>query len=344
MAEIKVNTNIGLEAVQRVNLQTALQSLETKTEMAPLLQRGANLTVSSASMNLDALVAKLNMETSDTNETTAKMTLGSVLSTVIAHAKENANVTTNNIALLEQAEQATQQMDGINRAINKQAAQVRQYQKAVNDAETVVAHNQKKVDTLTTERTNLQGQLDQVTEQIESLQAQVESLQDLIANETDPDVKENLEQQLNITENKLTKTQKQQANLQKQLNTNATKLQAAQTALEASQATLATAQANLDNANATLDQLNGQQADLSETIQDALDGIQDENILRELNDLLKIDAGDVSHLVEEQKAERSEEEEKYLDTHNPVRVLQDAISHHDQEMLDTIAEKREEKV
>ena len=52
--------------------------------------------------------------------------------------------------------------------------------------------------------------------------------------------------------------------------------------------------------------------------------------------MLKQDKADVSRLVEEKEVERSDEEEKYLDEHSPVKIIQ--------EMLDDISERMEEKI
>ena len=73
-------------------------------------------------------------------------------------------------------------------------------------------------------------------------------------------------------------------------------------------------------------------------------GITDVSVIRDLANALKIDVSDVKNFMTEEKAERSEEQEKYLDKHNPLRIMQDAVNNHDQEILDTIASKREEKI
>ena len=53
---------------------------------------------------------------------------------------------------------------------------------------------------------------------------------------------------------------------------------------------------------------------------------------------------DVASIMMDEAAERGEEEEKYLDAHSPVQILQDALNAHYQEILDTIAAKRENLV
>ena len=44
------------------------------------------------------------------------------------------------------------------------------------------------------------------------------------------------------------------------------------------------------------------------------------------------------------EGDRKEDEERYLDTHSPLRIMQDAILNHDREILDTINSKREDKI
>ena len=302
MTEIKINPKVSTDAVQQANLLTTLNTLEAKTELRPLLSRSANVTVSSAPMDLNALVARLNMETADTNEAIAKNKLGSILATVIAHAKANTEVTSQNLELLDEAADTNKQIEKLDETIKKQTEQVEQYQNEVKVAEATVNKQQEKVD---------------------ALQQKVDSLTEEIKNETDPEKKAQMEEELRNTKAELNdETQKLTEAKQSLIIANA-KLQGAKAALAASE-TKKTA--------------------LKQHVDETLSQIKDENILRELRELLRIDVSDVSNLMEEQKAERSEEEEKYLDKHSTVRIIQDAISHHDQEFLDTIAEKREEKV
>ena len=302
MTEIRINPNVSTDAVQQANLLTALNTLDPKTELSPLLSRSANVTVSNAPMDLDALVAKLNDETANSNEATAKKKLNSVLSTVIAYAKANAEISESNMAALESAEQSSHQLEELNATIRVQTSQVKQAERAVDTAQKNVDAIQKKVD---------------------ELQNEVNVLQEELETETDPT---------------------RQIELQKQLSAAETKLAAGKEKLEAAQQTLTEAKTNLQTAKEALAASNAKKTELTEAVDTALASIEDEELLRAMKELLKIDSSDVSNLMEEQKAERSEEEEKYLDKHNIVRLIHDAIANHDQEFLDTIDEKREAKI
>ncbi len=302
MTEIRINPNVSTDAVQQVNLLTALNTLEPKTELAPLLSRGANVTVSSAPMDLNALVAKLNNETANTNEATAKKKLSSILSTVIAYAKANAEISESNMAALESAEQYSQELEKLEETIKRQSSQVKQAEQSVNKAQENVDGQQRKVN-------EAQYKVDLIKEELET--------------ETDPT---------------------RAAELLKQLDAAEKKLSAEQGKLAEAQQNLTDAKANLQKAKDNLAASNTRKAELTAAVNEALDSIQDEDLLRTVKNLIKINSSDVINLMEEQKAERSEEEEKYLDKHSMVRIIQDAIANHDQEFLDTIDEKREEKV
>ncbi len=302
MTEIRINPNVSTDAVQQANLLTALNTLEAKTELTPLLSRSANVTVSNAPMDLDALVAKLNDETANSNEATAKKKLSSVLSTVIAYAKENANISESNMAALEEAEAASKELEKLNETIKVQTSQVNQAQKVVQKAQENVDGIQRKVD---------------------ELQNEVNVLKEELETETDPT---------------------RAADLQKKLNAAETKLAGAQQKLAEAQQTLTDAKTNLQNAKDALATSNAKKTELTTAVDTALDKVQDEGILRKLKEVLKNNVGDVNNLMEEQKAERSEEEEKYLDKHSIVRLFHDAIANHDQEFLDTIDEKRENRI
>lgn len=302
MTEIRINPNVSTDAVQQANLLTALNTLEAKTELTPLLSRSANVTVSNAPMDLDALVAKLNDETANSNEATAKKKLSSVLSTVIAYAKANADISESNIAALESAEQYSQELEKLDETIKVQSSQVKQAEQSVKKAQENVDGYQRKVD---------------------EAQYKVNLLKEELETETDPTRAADLQKQLEIAEKKLA------AGKQK---------------LEAAQQTLTAAQTNLQNAKDALATSNAKKTELTTAVDTALDKVQDEGILRKLKEVLKNNVGDVNNLMEEQKAERSEEEEKYLDKHSIVRLFHDAIANHDQEFLDTIDEKRENRI
>ena len=302
MTEIRINPNVSTDAVQQANLLTALNTLEPKTELSPLLSRSANVTISNAPMDLDTLVAKLNDETANSNEATAKKKLSSVLSTVIAYAKANADISESNIAALESAEQYSQELEKLDETIKVQSSQVKQAEQSVKKAQENVDGYQRKVD---------------------EAQYKVNLLKEELETETDPT---------------------RAADLMKQLEAAEKKLSAEQGKLGEAQQTLTDAKANLQKAKDALAASNAKKAELTEAVDTTLASIEDEELLRALKEVLKIDSSDVSNLMEEQKAERSEEEEQYLDKHSIVRLIHDAIANHDQEFLDTIDEKRENRI
>ena len=85
-------------------------------------------------------------------------------------------------------------------------------------------------------------------------------------------------------------------------------------------------------------------ADLAYQVGEKLNSIVDiEDLLDEIERLSE-NVDDVLQVNQDLEKERGEEEEKFLDTHSTLRILQDAAARHDLDILDTIATKREEKV
>lgn len=103
-------------------------------------------------------------------------------------------------------------------------------------------------------------------------------------------------------------------------------------------------QANVDlgSLNTQLNTLKTKYSDTKKQISDELAAIDDENVIREMADALKMDATDVSNYLEDDKKERSEMLEQYMDTHTPWRIIQDAKLHNDEQILNmnTIDENR----
>lgn len=98
---------------------------------------------------------------------------------------------------------------------------------------------------------------------------------------------------------------------------------------------------NLESKNTELE---GKKKELDGKISKELTLIDDANIIRELAEALRLDAGDVTNLLNDYKEkERGVDEEKFLENHNPVKILQDAIAHHDAEMLEDIESKKDMK-
>ena len=314
--DVNLNTQISIDKVNQANLQSALDKLESKAELSPLLTRSANVTVSAAPLDLEKLVATLSNESADTQEATAKTKLKSVFTTVLARALESGTISETNMALLEQAEDFDKQLSIVNGQINTLNKQIRQY-------ETAVRNDQKSVN-------KLEAQVNSLTNDVTGLQNEVDSLKEQIAAEGSDVDTSILEARLSLAQDRLDAA--------------LTKLNEANEQLTVARETLAASQAKLSDAQAALAAANGQKAQLEQNINDAINGITDENLARELADAMKLSAKDVTNLTEDNKAERSEEEEKYLDTHSPARIIQDAINNHDREMLDTIEERRETKI
>ena len=314
--DVNLNTQISIDKLSQANLQSALDKLESKAELSPLLTRSANVTVSSAPMDLDKLVATLSNESVDTQEAAAKTKLKSVFTTVLARAMESGNVSENNMALLEQADSFNQQLSVINGQINTLNSQIRQYETTVRNDEKAVNRLEKQVNSLTNNVTALQNEVDSLQEQIDAAGPGADTSM--------------LETRLSIAQDKLDAELK--------------KLNDANDQLTAARDKLTASQAKLDSTKDALATANDQTANLEYNINDAINGITDENLARELAEAMKLSAADVTNVTEDNKAERSEEEEKYLDTHSPARIIQDAINNHDREMLDTIEEKRETKI
>lgn len=344
MTEIKLNTNVNLDAVQQANLLSTLNTLEAKTELSPLLSRSSNLTVASAPVDLDALLAKMNVETSDTKEAAAKTTLASAFGVVIAKAEESGNVSAHNMEILNEAKNYSTQVEELGKQIADLNKEIKQLNQSISSGEKTVSAAQKKVDQLTSKLETLQKQQAEAMKSVETLQADVDELNSLIDAETDPTNKAQLEKQLTDAESRLAKAQNNLTAIQQNVTATQTQLTQAQTTLGNAQADLAAKKNTLAEKTQTKQDAATQKADLEQKIKDKMNEITDVSVIRDLANALKIDVSDVKNFMTEEKAERSEEQEKYLDKHNPLRIMQDAVNNHDQEILDTIASKREEKI
>ena len=341
MQEVSYNTKITPDIAPQTNLGTTTDTQEQKKDLPPILSRTANLTVSHAPMDLEALVSKLNLEKKDARDTSAKKTLQSTFTTVIARAKERGTVTTRNIEPLEQAENYSKQLDTTNKTIDTLSNQISQLKNIVTSDENEVAQIQKQVNSLSEEVANLQKQIQNSDAQCVILQMEIDSLTAQIENEVDAQKQTNLKHRL-ATEQKKLETEKQdQRDRLDKLETNQDTLAKAQAKLDTAKANLATSNSTLSDAENVLATANDAKTELNQKIQDTLSKITDESIIRDIADALKINASDVKSFIADGKMERSEEEEKYLEEHSPVQILQDALSAHYQEILDTIAAKRE---
>lgn len=158
-----------------------------------------------------------------------------------------------------------------------------------------------------TDLNNNQREINTIQKNIDKIENKIKVLDDAIENEKDPQ--------------KLEKLQQQRAAYDEQLST---------------------LKSELENLNAMRVQLQNTKHDLEYKIDSSLAKIGDVALIRELVESLKIDASDVSNLMSEiDDKERGDDLEKYLDKHSPVRILQDAIAHHDEDLLNTIEEKRD---
>ena len=344
MTEVRLNTNLTVETVQQANLQSVLNTLDTQAPLSPLLNKASNLTVSSAPVNLEALMAKLNVETTDTKETTAKTALSSAFETVIARALESGNVSAKNMEILNEANGMSKQLDALNEQIPQLEKEVKQLERDVNQKERAVTDAQNKVDQLVKKYADLTQQKEQAVKTVDARQAEVDMLNNQIAEETDPVVKAKLEKQLTEAETKLAKAQNELTVIQQKVTDTQQSLDTAKTNLTTAQNDLASAKTALNDKKVELQTAKEQKATLEKQIKDKMGEISDANVVRQLSEALKMDAADVQNLTEDNSAERSEEQEKYLDKHSPLRIIQNAIANHEQDMLDTIASKKEEKI
>ncbi len=344
MQEVKLNTNATVNPLQQANLQSVLNTLDAQAPLSPLLSKASNLQVSSAPVDLDALVAKLNVETSDKQESVAKTTLASAFTNVIARTLESGNVSEHNMEVLNEAKEYGTQLNNTKESIRALNQEIQSLQREIAQGEKQVNTDQQKVNTLTKKVADLQKQKTQAEKNVEALQADVDSLNSLIDSETDPVQKAKLEKQLTDAETKLAKAQNQLTTIETNLSTANTNLTQAQTTLSTHQTNLAAKKTSLAEKQQALSNANTSKADLEKKINDKMNELTDVDVIRALAEALKMDASDVQNLTQDNKAERSEEQEKYLETHSPLRIIQDAIANHDQDILDTIASKREEKI
>lgn len=122
------------------------------------------------------------------------------------------------------------------------------------------------------------------------------------------------------------------------------KIANAQAQLSATEAEIAALQAQLSDVKSQISSLNEAKSSLESRLNQALSSIKDVNVLTALANALKIDAADLIKTIDDVKAVRGKEEEKWLDENSPVRIIQDAINRHDLEMLDDISSNKKEKV
>ena len=342
--EINTKTKVSLDAVQQFDVKTSEQEAGQQSSLPQILDKKNNLRVTEAPLDLDALVAKLNITTADAKEKTAKNTLRSAFATVIAKAVERGTVSSHNMELLTQAENYSKQLDSTNATIDTLTSQVSQLQDIVTANEKDVAKQQAQCDSLNAELSSLNSQIQQSDAQVLILQMEIDRLTAQIENEVDAQKQTNLKNRL-ANEQKKLETEKEHLNeLQVKKETNLVNMAKAQTSLATSQANLATAKSTLTDATGVLSAANAAKAELRQKIQQTLADITDDSVLRDIANALKIDVTDVASFLTDDTPERGEVEEKFLDAQSPVQILQNALNEHYQEILDTIAAKRENMV
>ena len=343
--DANLNTQVLIGQGWQTNLQPQQQDKpETQSELPPLLKKGENLTVSNAPADLEALVAKLNITTADTREATAKTALGSAFTTVIAKALERGMVSTRNMELLTQAGNYQKQLDSTDATIDTLTTQVSQLKTIVSANEKDVAKQQAVCDSLDAKQTSLNSQIQQSEAQVQILQMEIDSLTARIEAEVDAQKQTNLKNRLANEQRKLETAKADLNELQAKKEMNQANLAKAQADLAAAQANLGAVKATLTDAEGVLGAAIAAKAELKQKIQQTLAEITDDSVIRDIADALKINVTDVASIMMDDAAGRSEEEEKYLDAHSPVQILQNALNAHYQEILDTIAAKRENLV
>ena len=325
---VNLDTSLNVGQVQQNNLQSVLTTLDAKTEPAPILG-SKSLNVTSAPVNLDTLVAKLSLETNNMREDVAKTSLSSAFSTIIANAERVMTKTDNNMAVLDDAKVLNQQLAEVEAQIPAKQKEIDQLTETQKVASEAVNKAQEAVDKAQSDVDKVQHTVDELTEERADLENQ-------ISMETDPAKKAQLEAKRDVLDAKLADATEQ--------------LAAAQNVLASAQGVLSKAQTNLNNVNSRLTtaknelvNLQEQKNNLKEQVKNKLKELQDVDVDRAVNEALKQDAKDGVKLDTLEK-DQEEDEERYLDTHSPLRIMQDAILKHDSEILDTINSKREDKI
>ena len=322
----KVNLNISL--------QTALQEVpEGKTAaqavLKPLLARLANLTVSAAPLDLEALLARLGNENAHAKEKSAKQYLGSVYGTILARVQENAQISARNMALLEEASAYGKQLEGVEGQATDMAKQLEALKKQLAAQTATVTELELKT-------AMLERQVELVkSQQLTPAEKRVAELKKKRAAEQDKQQQEHLDRQIAEAEKDLLAAQASLVKVQGALTT-------AQGALATAKGNLVAMQSQVAAVSKGMVELKATAAELEGKIAACTDQLTDEEVGRALVDALK---GSIN--VDETAAampERGEGEEKYLEEHSVVRILQNAAERRDREMQDTIAAKREEKV
>ena len=324
----KVNLNISQQADLLPEVpegKTAAQAV-----LKPLLARLANLTVREAPVDLEALMARLSNENANAKEKNAKLYLGSVYSTILSRVQANGQISAQNMALLEEAAAIGKQVEGIEKQIAESTAKLAELKKKMSAQAATITE-------LEIKTAMLEKQVELVkSQQLTPAEKRVAELKKKRLAEQDKQQQEVLDRKIAEAEQDVVAAQASLAKVQGDL-------AAAQGALATARGNLVAMQSQMAAATKGLAELKATKTELEGKIAACTDQLTDEEVARALVDALRNTVPHTNGLPDD-APERSEEEEAYLDKHNVVRILQDAVEKRDREMQDTIAVKREEKV
>ena len=168
-----------------VNLINVANKLTTSnTSLPPIFDKATNITVSTAPVDLDKLVAQMNNETSDTKAATAKSKLGSSFTIAISILQERANVAESNMKVLNEAKEIGETIDRLTEEIDN-----------LNDKRSGLEKLEVKY----------KQDKNQLTKKVNDLSKQAADLETQIAAETDPAKKAELEAKLANVNTEFTK-------------------------------------------------------------------------------------------------------------------------------------------
>jgi len=249
---------------------------QSENAQLPPLMDSSSVTVSKPAVDLEKLKGQLELESNETKDKTAKSTLSSVLSVVIANALETIEKTKENMASLNEASE-----------LNEQLRRLEAAQQTLQDA----------VDVLAIET--------------EALAKQIEQMKADMAEK-----KEKLEK---------AETEEEKREIQEEIDSLNVQINQKQIELSAKNALLSQKKLELSQVNVQINQT-------KDRISAAFSNMTDIDFIRRMNDLLYIKKKDVDN-GQSLKAERSTEEEKWLEENSPIEVIMNSIEEKKQDMV-----------
>lgn len=318
MPQIDFNPNVNAnQAIQQANLANVLENLEGKTPLSSILS-GSSLTISDGSADLEALAAKLGLETSSVKEGSLKNALNS-MSEALGKAKES------NSEAWQIISGYTDELNTLidKTVVNEDGAPVLDENGNPKIHKGAITIAQEEIAALDAEITGLNGEISTLNNTIAEQQTELADLKEQLKNATDDAAKAELATQINSLEGTIASNQ---------------------ATLGEKTAALSTKETARTEKQATLDNLNARKTELDTAIANEVKKLVDAQKLANTTKTQRDEIVNSAHVNDDKEAERSQEEEKYLDTHSTVRIIQDAIARHDTDMLDTIDGKRETKV